>query len=98
MRSLTRHTPSHRRSTELKADTLKMTTMAQTASQRSASFRGYMSANTAFGQIDVVKQKEADFRLKEEESRAKDERVLLARAFKIEKGRFEAEWQASDFF
>jgi len=80
--------------TELKADTLKMTTMAQTASQRSASFRGYMSANTAFGQIDVVKQKEADFRLKEEESRAKDERVLLARAFKIEKGRFEAEWQA----
>jgi len=78
---------------ELKTDTFKNTNFAQTASRRSDAARGYMSAFTSFGQIDVVKQRESEYRRKEEEGRQREEKSRLSQAFKIEKARFDKEWQ-----
>lgn len=69
-----------------------MTQTAQTLGRRKDAPKGYMSANTTFSQIDVVHQQEAAYKKRVEVARQKEEVVLLSKAFKIEKQRFEAEW------
>jgi len=78
--------------TDLKNQTLDTSTLAQTMGRRSDAPKAYISAGTSFAEIDVVKQQEAAFRKREESSRQHEETQNLAKAYKIEKQRFEAEW------
>jgi hypothetical protein len=54
--------------------------------------KDYLAADASFVQIDVVKRQEKKYRVKEEHARQAEERVNLSKAYKIEKGQFEAEW------
>ena len=85
---------SRSRRAELKGETFRQSTMAQTTrtGSRGAASRGYLMANASFAQIDVVKRQEREVRKREEEERQKQEQLNLSKAYKIEKARFEAEW------
>lgn len=76
----------------LRDQTKQTSTLARTAGRGLQGARDYQSAHTTHAQIAVEKSKELDFRKKEELSRQGDERTSLSKAYKIEKGRFEAEW------
>ena len=67
-------------------------TLARSVGRGASASRDYMQANDSFNQIAVVQQAERDWRKREEAKRQVEEREQLAKAYKIEKGRFEAEW------
>ena len=67
-------------------------TLARSVGRGASASRDYMQANDSFNQIAVVQQAERDWRKREEAKRQVEEREQLTKAYKIEKGRFEAEW------
>ena len=67
-------------------------TLARSVGRGASASRDYMQANDSFNQIAVVQQAERDWRKREEAKRQGEEREQLTKAYKIEKGRFEAEW------
>ena len=66
--------------------------MAQTMGSRADAPKAYVVAGTSFAEIDVVKRLEILHRKREEGSRQEEEKGMLAKAYRIEKTRFEAEW------
>ena len=52
----------------------------------------YMTADTSFNQTGAVKVQEQAFRVATEQSRQRDEKTNLEKAFKIEKAQLVAEW------
>lgn len=58
------------------------------------SARDYLQANATHAQIAVVLKAENAYRVKQEHKRQADEKVNLAKAYKIEKARFDEEWAA----
>ena len=80
------------RRSDLRKEALGKSSMARTLGRGTAAARDYLSADTSHSQIAVVQAAELKFRTKEEQARQAEERSSLTKAFKIEKGRFEAEW------
>ena len=78
---------------DLHKSTLSSSMMASSAKSAFAAAKDYYAADASHRQIAVVRQDERAYRLAQEKRQA-EERQNLAKAFKIEKGRFEAEWAA----
>lgn len=81
-----------RRSSSLRDEIATKSTLARTAGRGVQAPRDYLQAHASVGQIAVEERQEKVFRKKEELVRQQDERGNLSKAYKIEKGRFEAEW------
>ena len=79
---------------DLHKSTLSSSMMASAAKSAFAAAKDYYAADASHRQIAVVRQDERAYRLAQEKERQAEERQNLAKAFKIEKGRFEAEWAA----
>lgn len=77
---------------ELRTETFGKSSLARSMGRGTQSARDYMQAHASHGQIAVVRKAENTFRVKEEHTRQADERANLAKAYKIEKVRFEEEW------
>lgn len=74
--------PSFRKS----IDELKQDTLSRTGANE------YMQADASFSQIDVVRQQEKAYRMREEDTRQHIEKGNLARAYRMERDLFEVEW------
>lgn len=77
---------------DLRTQTFGKTSLARSMGRGSMAARDYMQADQTHAQIAVVQNAEKTFRVKEEHKRQADERANLARAYKIEKARFDEEW------
>ena len=76
----------------LREEIATKSTLAQTLGRGTQAPRDYLEAHANVGKIATTHVDEEKFRKKEELSRQAEERANLAKAYKIEKGRFEAEW------
>lgn len=79
-------------SDELRADMTAKATMAGTMGRGIDATRDYMRAKEDLRQVGLVQREEAEWRVKDEQARQREEKKNLSKAFKIEKERFEEEW------
>jgi len=77
---------------ELRADMTAKATMAGTMGRGIDATRDYMRAKEDLRQVGLVQREEAEWRVKDEQARQREEKKNLSKAFKIEKERFEEEW------